>query len=152
MLTLWSLIKGVRVKTGSVTNIVKLEKKTSPTNTWIRSSHELLKRKDLTGNAKLVYTYMLDRYMFFTSLEKEYYENMQDIGEELGIARKTVNDAIKALEEAQMLVIFKKKLYEKDKSVVSHSYVVKDIYNLYVPAKVLQMKPASRVYSEDEPF
>lgn len=121
-------------------------------STWMRLSNDLKRRKDLTSNAKLVYTHMLDKYVFFSRQDKEYYENMQDIGEELGIARKTVNDAIKALEEAQMLVIFKKKLYEKDKSVVSHSYVVKDIYNLYVPAKVLQMKPASRVYSEDEPF
>ena len=121
-------------------------------STWMRLSNDLKRRKDLTANAKLVYTHMLDKYVFFSRQDKEYYENMQDIGEELGIARKTVNDAIKALEEAQMLVIFKKKLYEKDKSVVSHSYVVKDIYNLYVPAKVLQMKPASRVYSEDEPF
>lgn len=121
-------------------------------STWMRLSNDLKRRKDLTSNAKLVYTHMLDKYVFFSRQDKEYYENMQDIGEELGIARKTVNDAIKALEEAQMLVIFKKKLYERDKSVVSHSYVVKDIYNLYVPAKVLQMKPASRVYSEDEPF
>jgi glutamine synthetase type III len=121
-------------------------------STWMRLSNDLKRRKDLTSNAKLVYTHMLDKYIFFSRQDKEYYENMQDIGEELGIARKTVNDAIKALEEAQMLVIFKKKLYERDKSVVSHSYVVKDIYNLYVPAKVLQMKPASRVYSEDEPF
>lgn len=121
-------------------------------STWMRLSNDLKRRKDLTSNAKLVYTHMLDKYIFFSRQDKEYYENMQDIGEELGIARKTVNDAIKALEEAQMLVIFKKKLYERDKSVVSHSYVVKDIYNLYVPAKVLQMKPAGRTYNEEEPF
>lgn len=121
-------------------------------STWMRLSNDLKRRKDLTANAKLVYTHMLDKYIFFSRQDKEYYENMQDIGEELGIARKTVNDAVKALEAADMLVIFKKKLYERDKSVVSHSYVVKDIYNLYVPAKVLQMKPASKGYSEDEPF
>lgn len=131
MITLWSLIKGVRVKTGSATNIVKLEKKTSPTNTWIRSSHELLKRKDLTGNAKLVYTYMLDRYMFFTSLEKEYYENMQAIGDALGMQRRTVGDSIKALEDVGLLRIFKKNVYNTARSVVSHSYHVRDMYGLY---------------------
>ena len=120
--------KGVRVQS---TNIIKLEKKASPTNTWIRSSHELLKRKDLTANAKLVYTYMLDRYLFFTSLEKEYYENMQDIGDALGIQRRTVSDSIKTLEEVGLIRVLKKKIHNTERSVVSHSYNVRDMYNLY---------------------
>jgi len=128
MLTLWSLIKGVRVQS---TNIVKLEKKTSPKNTWIRSSHELLKRKDLTANAKLVYTYMLDRYLFFTSLEKEYYENMQDIGDALGIQRRTVGDSIKTLEELGLIRVLKKKVHNTERSVVSHSYHVRDMYGIH---------------------
>lgn len=121
-------------------------------STWMRLSNDLKRRKDLTSNAKLVYTHMLDKYVFFSRQNKEYYENMKDIGEELGIARKTVNDAIKALEEFKLLIITKKKLYDMDKSVVSHSYIVKDIYNLYVPAKVLKMQPAGKVYDDDEPF
>lgn len=136
------------IKGGFVQPINQLDKPAS----WMRLSNDLKRRKDLTSNAKLVYTHMLDKYVFFSRQDKEYYENMKDIGEELGMARKTVNDAIKALEEANMLVIFKKKLYGMDKSVVSHSYIVKDIYNLYVKGKVLQMKPAGRAYSEEEPF
>lgn len=121
-------------------------------STWMRLSNDLKRRKDLTANAKLVYTHMLDKYVFFSRQDKEYYENMQDIGEELGMARRTVADCIKNLETAELLIVSKKKVHNSDRSIVSNSYIVKDIYNLYVPAKVLQMKPAGRTYSEDEPF
>lgn len=121
-------------------------------STWMRLSNDLKRRKDLTSNAKLVYTHMLDKYVFFSRQDKEYYENMQDIGEELGMARRTVADCIKNLETAELVVVTKKRVHNSDRSIVSHSYIVKDMYNLYVPAKVLQMKPASKVYSEEEPF
>lgn len=121
-------------------------------STWMRLSNDLKRRKDLTANAKLVYTHMLDKYVFFSRQDKEYYENMQDIGEELGMARRTVADCIKNLETAELLIVSKKKVHNSDRSIVSNSYIVKDIYNLYVPAKVLQMKPASKVYNEEEPF
>lgn len=121
-------------------------------STWMRLSNDLKRRKDLTSNAKLVYTHMLDKYVFFSRQDKEYYENMQDIGEELGMARRTVADCIKNLETAELLLVSKKKVHNSDRSIVSNSYIVKDIYNLYVPAKVLQMKPASKVYNEEEPF
>lgn len=121
-------------------------------STWMRLSNDLKRRKDLTANAKLVYTHMLDKYVFFSRQDKEYYENMQDIGEELGMARRTVADCIKNLETAELLLVSKKKVHNSDRSIVSNSYIVKDIYNLYVPAKVLQMKPASKVYNEEEPF
>lgn len=113
----------------------------------MRLSNDLKRRKDLTSNTKLVYTHMLDKYVFFSSQGKAYYENMQDIADELGLARKTVNDSIKTLEEEQMLTIFKKSVHKSDKSIVSHSYVVKDLYNLYKPAKVLHLN-----IEEDSPF
>lgn len=111
----------------SSTNIVQL-KKPEPKNTWVRVSHELLKRKDITANAKLVYSFMLDRYMFFNSNGKEYYENMQAIADALGMSRRTVGDSIKTLEELQLVRIFKKKVYATERSVVSHSYHVRDMY------------------------
>lgn len=120
-----------------VANIVKLEKKTGPRNTWIRSSHELLKRKDLTANAKLVYTHMLDKYVFFSSQNKEYYENMTDIGEALGgMAKQTVSDCIKKLKELELIIVHTKKVYATGKSIVSNSYIVKDVYGIYETQKV----------------
>lgn len=120
--------KGVRVQS---TNIVKL-KKPKPQNTWIRFSHELMKRKDLTANAKMVYTHMLDKYVFFSSQNKQYYENMQDIGEALGgMAKQTVSDCIKKLKELDLIIVHTKNVYATGKSIVSNSYIVKDIYGLY---------------------
>ena len=138
--------KGVRVQS---TNIVKLEKKTSPKNTWIRSSHELLKRKDLTANAKLVYSHMLDKYVFFSSQNKEYYENLVDIGEALGgMAKQTVSDCIKKLKEADLIIVRTKNVYSSTKSIVSNNYIVKDVYGIYEP-----QKPKRKHYDEDDtPF
>lgn len=113
-------------------------------NTWMRMSNALKSRKDLTSNAKLVYTHMLYKYTFFSRLSKAYHENMQEIGEELGLARKTVNDSIKALEEAKLLSIYKRKLHNTERSVISHSYVVHDLYNLY--------KPKAPINEESDPF
>jgi DNA-binding MarR family transcriptional regulator len=128
VLTLWSLRKGVCVQSS---NIVKLEAKREPKSTWFRTSHELMKRKDLTTNAKVVYMYMLDRYTFFNSQGKEYYENMQDIGDALGIQRRTVSDCIKSLEDAALVRVFKKNVYATERSVVSHSYHVRDMYGMH---------------------
>lgn len=130
-------------------NIVKLEKKTSPRNTWIRSSHELLKRKDLTANAKLVYSHMLDKYVFFSSQDKEYYENMIDIGEALGgMAKQTVSDCIKKLREVELIIVHTKNVYSSTKSIVSNSYIVKDVYGIYEPHR-----PKRQQHVEDDtPF
>lgn len=131
---------------GQPTNIVKLEKRQRPLNTWVRHSHELMKRKDLTSNAKAVYTFMLDRYMFFSSLGKEYFENMQEISDALGMQRRTVGDCIKTLEELGMLRVFKKKVYATERSVISHSYIVRDLYGIY------DSKPEPELTASDTPF
>ena len=128
MLTLWSLIKEFCVQ---VNNIVKLEPKRENKSTWFRASHELMKRKDLTTNTKVVYMYMLDRYTFFNGQGKEYYENMQDIGDALGIQRRTVSDCIKSLEDIGLVRVFKKKVNASERSVVSHSYHVRDMYGMH---------------------
>lgn len=134
--------KGVRVQAN---NIVKL-KKPRPQNTWIRFSHELMKRKDLTANAKLVYTHMLDKYVFFSSQNKQYYENMQDIGEALGsMAKQTVSDCIKKLKELDLIIVHTKKVYGTGKSIVSNSYIVKDVYGLYGG-------PKEAAVMDDSPF
>lgn len=88
---------------------------------------------------------MLDKYVFFSRQDKTYHENMQDIGEALGMPRKTVGDSIKNLEVAGLLTIFKKKVYATERSVVSHSYIVHDIYGIYAPAVVIPIK-------DDSPF
>jgi len=121
-------------------------------SSWMRLSNDLKRRKDLTSNAKLVYTHMLDKYVFFSRQDKEYYENLKDIGEELGLVKQTVSDCIKKLEEVGLVVVYKKKVHSTDKSIMSNSYIVKDTYNLYQPAKVLKIQAAGKSYDEEEPF
>lgn len=118
---------------------------TEKASSWMRLSNDLKRRKDLTSNAKLVYTHMLDKYVFFSRQGKPYYENMQDIADELGLARKTVNDSIKNLEELKLLTVFKKNMHNSVRSIVSHSYVVLDVYNLYKTSKVVQLNTVSNL-------
>lgn len=121
-------------------------------HSWMRLSNELKRRKDLTANAKLVYTHMLDKYVFFARQDKPYHENMKDIAEELGLSKQTVSDCIKRLAEVGLVIIQSKKVYATAKSVISYSYIVKDVYKLYVPAKVLQITKNSKIYDDDSPF
>jgi DNA-binding MarR family transcriptional regulator len=109
----------------------------------MRLSNDLKRRKDLTANAKLVYTHMLDKYVFFSRQEKSYHENMQDIADELGMAKRTVGDCVKNLETAGLLTIFKRKVYATEKSVISYSYILHDFYGIYAPAKVVQIRDES---------
>jgi predicted transcriptional regulator len=88
---------------------------------------------------------MLDKYVFFSRQDKSYHENMQVIADELGMAKRTVGDSIKNLETAGLLTIFKKKVYAAEKSVISYSYIMHDIYGIYAPAKVVPFK-------DDSPF
>jgi DNA-binding transcriptional regulator GbsR (MarR family) len=80
---------------------------------------------------------MLDKYTFFSRQEKEYYENLVDIGEALGgMAKQTVSDCVRKLKELGLIEVYVKKVYATDKSITSNSYVVKDIYGIYAPAVV----------------
>lgn len=123
-----------------------------PVHSWMRLSNELKRRKDLTANAKLVYTHMLDKYVFFTRQDKPYHENMKDIADELGMSKQTVSDCIKKLAEVDLLIINTKKVYASAKSVISYSYIVKDVYRLYIPATVVKITKNARIYDDDTPF
>lgn len=121
--------------------------KKGPPNTWVRSSHALLSRKDLTANAKLVYTHMLDKYMFFSRQEKDYYENLVDIGHALGgMAKQTVSDCVRKLKEVGLIDVTTTRMYSSAKSITSNSYVVKDVYGIYTQV------PKVLVEIDDLPF
>lgn len=130
-------------------NIVKLKSKGEPKNTWVRFSHGLFKDESLTANAKLVYAHMLDKYMFFSSQNKEYYENLVDIGKAVGgMSKNTVRDCVKKLEDKGWIDIRTKKIYATAKSITSNSYTVRDIFGVYVPTrpeKVVELE-------QDTPF
>ena len=119
-----------------------------PKNSWVKFSRGLLMDTSITANAKLVYATMLDKYMFFSSQNKEYYENLTDIGKSLGgMSKMTVSDCIKTLKAKGWLDVHKKKVYATAKSIISNSYTVRDVFGAYVPTT----KPV-QYEEEDSPF
>lgn len=107
---------------------------TSKTNQRaVDSSYEKLSKtlrqdKELTALQKLLYTYMLDKYMFFTSKGQELYESLDTLGEELGVNRTTVHRSLEGLIQKGYV----KKLTRKKKgSFLECIYEVEDRYNLY---------------------
>lgn len=76
---------------------------------WFRMPVDLMKRDDLSSNAKLVYAYMLWKYRFFSSKKKDYFESQNTIAEALDISRWTVNQSIAQLQELGLLQSKRKK-------------------------------------------
>lgn len=99
----------------------------------VDSSYEKLpkslrKSTELTAYQKLLYVYMLDKYMFFASKGQEFYESGETLAQEIGATRKTVQNCIDALIEKGML----KKTTRQKKGVIQEcSYVVPDVYGVF---------------------
>jgi predicted transcriptional regulator len=123
-------------------------KPTEPQNTWMRMSNVLKRRTDLTANAKLVYAHMLDKYVYFSRQQKSYHENMQDIGDELGMTKMTVSNCIKKLATVGLVEIFKKRVEGSNSPVTSYSYKVKDFYAVYKS----NQGQVHKHYDDNEPF
>lgn len=123
-------------------------KPTGSQPTWMRIPNLLKRRTDLTANAKLVYTHMLDKYVYFSRQQKSYHENMQEIGEELGMTKMTVSNCIKKLEAVGLVEIFKKRVEGSNSPVTSYSYKVKDFYSVYRTT----IPSAPKYYDDNEPF
>ena len=123
-------------------------KPTGSQPTWMRIPNLLKRRTDLTANAKLVYTHMLDKYVYFSRQQKSYHENMQEIGEELGMTKMTVSNCIKKLEAIGLVEIFKKRVEGSNSPVTSYSYKVKDFYSVYRTTA----PSAPKHYDDNEPF
>ncbi len=123
-------------------------KPTGSQPTWMRIPNLLKRRTDLTANAKLVYTHMLDKYVYFSRQQKSYHENMKEIGEELGMTKMTVSNCIKKLEAVGLVEIFKKRVEGSNSPVTSYSYKVKDFYSVYRTT----IPSAPKHYDDNEPF
>lgn len=114
----------------------------------VDSSYEKLPKSlrrstELTPYQKLLYVYMLDKYMFFSSRGQEFYESGETLAQEIGATRKTVQNCIEALIEKGML---KKTTRQKRGVIQECSYVVPDVYGIF-------SKKASVEHSEElDPF
>lgn len=104
-----------------------------PSKRQVDSSYEKLPKAlrrstELTAYQKLLYVYMLDKYMFFASKGQEFYESGETLAQEIGATRKTVQNCIDALIERGML----KKTTRQKKGVIQEcSYVVPDVYGVF---------------------
>ena len=98
---------------------------------YMRFPSEIRRRTDMTVSDKLIYTYMLNEYQVFKEFNRPYSEKMVNIAYENGLARRTVGASLERLNELGLVITEKHSLYDKDKSIVYHTYVVVDVYNVF---------------------
>lgn len=80
---------------------------------------------------KFIYMHMLQRFVFFHSLGKQYYDNQSDIGESLGLTRQTVAKSTKTLESRGLIKSEKVKTMTQTGLFSSYNYTVFDKYEIY---------------------
>lgn len=83
---------------------------------------------ELNATQKLLYAYMLDRFMYFSSLKKEFYEAGETLAQEIGVTRKTVQNSLDVLLEKGLVV---KKTRKKKGVLLECVYEVLDIHSVY---------------------
>lgn len=98
------------------------------THVWNRESNEYVALHDAQ---KIVFLYMLDRYKFFRSSGKSYFDNQEDIALACASTRKTVGRTIKLLEDCGCLSVKSKTTFQHR----SNSYVFASELNLAVIKK-----------------
>jgi len=71
---------------------------------------------ELNHTIKAVWLYMYDRWSFFKSQGKDYYENQDSIAGELAVDRRTLIRMFPKFEEAGIIRVFKQKVAGKKES------------------------------------
>lgn len=82
----------------------------------------------LSSVDKIVYRYMFERYVFFSSQKQQYFDNQSDIAYECGLAIATLQRAIYSLEECGLITTKTQKL-EHCGSRVKNFYTVYDVFS-----------------------
>ena len=98
----------------------------------------LIRSTELTMLQKVLYTYMLDKFMFFSSRGQEFYESLDTLGEELGVNRTTIHRGLEGL----IQIGYVKKITRKKKGAFLECvYEVKDIYGVFTQKASSQEEP-----------
>ena len=96
---------------------------------WFRYPAEVLMYDDLGSSAKLIYCFMLWRFMFFKRvLQQPYCESQDNLAKQVGVSRKTVNESVIELEKIGWLSVEKFKIAAH---VSINIYTVKDVFGAY---------------------
>lgn len=99
---------------------------------------------------KVVYSYMKDRWEFFKERKEEYYDSLEDIGEALGVHRKTVARSVSKMEALGVLSKVKKKIRGYDSNVYTR---IGGLYSRQIKKKDAKESPDSHsCVLEDSPF
>ena len=120
--------------------------KTKSNQRQVDSSFEKLSKvlrrsTELTMLQKVLYTYMLDKFMFFSSRGQEFYESLDTLGDELGVNRTTIHRGLEGL----LKIGYVKKITRKKKGAFLECiYEVKDVYGIF--------SPKTSSLEESEPF
>lgn len=92
--------------------------------TWLKLPLGLL-QEELSLSTKVIYAYMLWRYVFFRAKAGgTYFESQDTIAKACSVSRKTVNEGIQSLSCAGLLT------YKKSTSQ-SHTYILHDKFGVY---------------------
>lgn len=79
---------------------------------------------ELTPTIKTVWIYMFERWSFFKSGNKEYFENQESIAGELGLDRRTLIRMFPKLEEAGIIKVFKQKVVGGKKESNRYTFIL----------------------------
>lgn len=94
---------------------------------YIRLPLEMLDNEWATSSDVVVYAFMLNRYLFFKQMNKEYYENITDIAKGSRQDTSTVKRSIKKLNQHGYISITK----IKAEIGVSNNYKVHDLHGIF---------------------
>lgn len=105
-------------------------------SSYEKLSKSLRRSTELTGNQKILYTYMLDKFMFFSSRGQEFYESGETLAYEIGIARSNVKSCLAALIKAGLVHKITRK---KKGAMLECIYSVEDKFGLYSPKPLQEL-------------
>lgn len=94
----------------------------------------------LSGCHKILWVWMKDRYDFFTSSGKDWFDNQDDIAEHTGCSVSTVKRFIQDLTKHGYLIKAQRKLHG---CAVSNSYTIVQALVLATPKKVAPIEKAA---------
>lgn len=98
---------------------------------YVQFPMEVLDNEWATSSDAVVYAFMLNRYLFFKNIGKEYYENIVDIAKGSRQDISTVKRSIKKLSQHGYISISK----IKAEVGVSNNYKVNDLHQVYNPVR-----------------
>lgn len=104
--------------------------------------------EEATLHTTNVYSYMLCKYNWFSSNDKEYFETQETIAEGCRISLSAVKTAIRFLIKHKLITITK----VEGKAFNKNKYTVVDRYDIYVKKEEKEYKPAPKAQVKSKKY